>query len=109
MLHFVATRFLLNLLWDQKVPGSNPGAPIVRRISSATTSAAPRLTNRLADPRLHGLSPTPTCGEFISESIYKVAGEFRHQRLTRSRRDQRVSPLSHHCPLEPNRRMSSVP
>src|SRR5216684_2395350 len=39
MLHFVVTRVLVELLWDQKVPGSNPGAPIVRRISSATTSA----------------------------------------------------------------------
>ena len=27
MLHSVVTRFVLDPLWDQKVPGSNPGAP----------------------------------------------------------------------------------
>ena len=39
LLHSVVTRCVFDLLWDQKVPGSNPGAPIVRRSSSATTSA----------------------------------------------------------------------
>src|SRR5207302_7865660 len=39
MLHFVVTRYLLELLWDQKVPGSNPGAP-TSKMSPAPTAVA---------------------------------------------------------------------